>query len=109
LMVLRSCQSRMVMHAQIALEPNQSTLRQDQANTPSSGLSRMGCTMPQQLGTPQHGMFGHASSHSFAPHPERRWLHVKAHEGDHRRLVQAELHRHRLERRAVFPSHLDDA
>jgi hypothetical protein len=34
---------------------------------------------------------------------------MKGHEGDHRRLVQAELYRHRLEGGAVFPSHLDDA
>jgi hypothetical protein len=65
--------------------------------------------MTQQLGAPQNCMFGHAARHSFAPHPERRWLHMAAHEVDYPGLVQAELRFNGFKGSAVFPSHLDDA
>ncbi len=69
----------------------------------------MRSAVPQQLGATQHGMFGHTTGHSFAPHPERRGLHVEAHEVDHPGLVQTELRFNGFKSSPVFPSHLNDA
>ena len=54
-------------------------------------------------------MLGRSPFYALAPHVKRTALHVLAHDGPDLILLQPILHLNRLERRAVFPCHFDDA
>ena len=66
-------------------------------------------TKPRHIHGAQHAVFGTAPCNALAPHFKARSLHVFAHQSDDVRFAQAELDRNGIERRAVFPGHLDHA
>ena len=67
------------------------------------------CTESSDLGIAQLSMFGIPTGHALAPHYKTGTLHVFSHQRHHAGFIQAELQRNRLEWRAIFPGHLDDA
>ena len=68
-----------------------------------------GAVGPVHRGRAQGQVFGGPPRHALAPQPKRAGLELAAHERDDGALVQTELQRDGLKRRAVFSRHFDDA
>ena len=82
--------------------------RQRGTRVPSS-LPCMRRPMPRNIWVTKRRMLGGSRRHALAPHLERAAFHFVTHEGNHGRFVQAKLRLDRLEWRAVFPRHFNDA
>ena len=65
--------------------------------------------MPRNIWVTKRRMLGGSRRHALAPQLERAAFHFATHEGNHGRFVQTKLRPDRLEGRAVFPRHFNDA
>ena len=74
-----------------------------------SSLPCMRRPMPRNIWVTKRRMLGGSRRHTLAPQLERAAFHFVTHEGNHDRFVQTKLRLDRLEWRAVFPRHFNDA